>query len=146
MDSSKNQNAAMLGDIVKTCDMGKSAIKQLLPHVKSQKLRRLAESQYREYDAIGDLAMKSLKAQGKPTERAPGAAKIMSACMIQMQSMQKNSDRGMAKLLFNGSSTGIAKTGGNLNHLANVQPQTRELAKRLLAFEQQNAQELMPYL
>ena len=70
----------------------------------------------------------------------------MSGWMIAMQGMRRNSDHEFAALLLRGNSTGIAKTGGNLNHLRRVQPQTRELAQKLLNAEQKNAQELIPYL
>lgn len=146
MDSANNQNAAMLGDIVKTCDMGKTSIKQLMPYIRNREFKKLAAQQFKDYNTIGDEAARSLAEQGKPIEGAPGFSKLMSGWMITVQGIRKNSDHELAALLLRGNSTGIAKTGGNLNHLRHVQPQTRELAQRLLDTEQKNAQELLLYL
>ncbi len=146
MDSTNNQNAAMLGDIVKTCDMGKTSIKQLMPYIKNREFKKLAAQQYKDYNAIGDEAVRALAAEGKPVEGAPGFSKLMSGWMIAMQGMRKNSEHELVSMLLRGNSSGIAKTGGNLNHLKNVQPQTRELAQKLLKAEQKNEQELIPYL
>ena len=47
MNSRNNQNAAMLGDIVKTCDMGKTSIKQLMPYIKTANSKSLLRSSTR---------------------------------------------------------------------------------------------------
>ena len=126
--------------------MGKSAIKQLFPVIQNETFKRLIESQYREYDEIYDLAAKALKARGEDVAGVNPAAKFSSYMMIRMNAGKAASDEEMAKLMFKGSSTGIAEITKHLNHLPAAQQETRDLAGRLLAFEQRNIEELKPYL
>lgn len=121
-------------------------MKQLFPVIRDQSFKRLVESQYREYDEIYDLAAKELKSHGEEASAVNPAAKLSSYVMIRMNAGKETSDEEMAKLMFKGSSTGIAEITKHLNHLNDVQPQVRKLADRLLAFEQRNVEELKPYL
>ena len=141
-----DENKDLLEYIAKNCEMGKSAIKQLFPVIQNEMFKRLIESQYREYDEIYDLAAKALKARGEDVAGVNPAAKFSSYMMIRMNAGKAASDEEMAKLMFKGSSTGIAEITKHLNHLPAAQQETRDLAGRLLAFEQRNIEELKPYL
>lgn len=145
-EKKQDENAALLDYIAKNCEMGKSAMKQLFSVVEDSSFKRLVESQYREYDEIYDLAAKALKSRGEETSGVNPAAKASSYVMIRMNAMKDASDEEMAKLMFKGSSTGIAEITKHLNHLHDAQPDARDLAERLLAFEQRNVEELKPYL
>lgn len=141
-----DENKDLLEYIAKNCEMGKSAIKQLFPVIQNETFKRLIESQYREYDEIYDLAAKALKARGEDVAGVNPAAKFSSYMMIRMNAGKAASDEEMTKLMFKGSSTGIAEITKHLNHLPAAQQETRDLAGRLLAFEQRNIEELKPYL
>lgn len=145
-EKKQSESNALLDYIAKNCEMGKSAMRQLFPVIRDQSFKRLVESQYREYDEIYDLAAKELKSHGEEASAVNPAAKLSSYVMIRINTGKETSDEEMAKLMFKGSSTGIAEITKHLNHLNDAQPQVRELADRLLAFEQRNVEELKPYL
>lgn len=146
MQPLSNENAALLDNISQNCAMGKSAIKQLLPHIRDEQFRQTIESQYREYDEIDDLAVQALKHHGRSAEDVSAMAKLSSYLMVNAGTLADGSVSHMAEMMAKGSSNGIIEITKRLNELNDANPEVSALAKRLLSTEQRNMDELKTFL
>ena len=141
-----NANVELLQYICQNTEMGKSAIKQLIGVVKDPEFQRVGESQYREYDEIYDLAHRALEERHKEAKSVGPMAKISSYIMINVNAIADGSVSSMAEMMMKGSNKGIIEITKHLNDMQQVDPDVRRLAERLLKFEQNNVEQLKPYL
>lgn len=141
-----NANVELLQYICQNTEMGKSAIKQLIGVVKDPEFQRVVESQYREYDEIYDLAHRALEERHKEAKSVGPMAKISSYIMINVNAIADGSVSSMAEMMMKGSNKGIIEITKHLNDMQQVDPDVRRLAERLLKFEQNNVEQLKPYL
>lgn len=137
----------MLQYIAKNADMGKTAIKQLLPSIEERQFKRLVESQYQEYDAIDDLAIKALRKRREEARGVPVIAQLSSYVLIAMNNMKDGDVSSMAEMMLKGSNQGIIEITKHLNSADNrVKRDVLKLGQRLLKLEQENVEALKPYL
>ncbi len=141
-----NANVELLQYICQNTEMGKSAIKQLIGVVEDPEFQRVVESQYREYDEIYDLAHRALEERHKEAKSVGPMAKISSYIMINVNAIADGSVSSMAEMMMKGSNKGIIEITKHLNDMHQVDPDVRRLAERLLKFEQNNVEQLKPYL
>ncbi len=141
-----NANVELLQYICQNTEMGKSAIKQLIGVVEDPEFQRVVESQYREYDEIYDLAHRALEERHKEAKSVGPMAKISSYIMINVNAIADGSMSSMAEMMMKGSNKGIIEITKHLNDMHQVDPDVRRLAERLLKFEQNNVEQLKPYL
>lgn len=141
-----NANVELLQYICQNTEMGKSAIKQLIGVVEDPEFQRVVESQYREYDEIYDLAHRALEERHKEAKSVGPMAKISSYIMINVNAIADGSMSSMAEMMMKGSNKGIIEITKLLNDMHQVDPDVRRLAERLLKFEQNNVEQLKPYL
>ncbi len=141
-----NANVELLQYICQNTEMGKSAIKQLVGVVEDPEFQRVVESQYREYDEIYDLAHRALEERHKEAKSVGPMAKISSYIMINVNAIADGSVSSMAEMMMKGSNKGIIEITKHLNDMHQVDPDVRRLAERLLKFEQNNVEQLKPYL
>ena len=139
-------NVELLQYICQNTEMGKSSIKQLIGVVKDPAFQRLVESQYREYDEIYDLAHHALEERHRGAKSVSPMAKISSYIMININAITDGSVSSMAEMMMKGSNKGIIEITKHLNDMQQVDPDVRRLAERLLQFEQNNVEQLKPYL
>lgn len=145
--SNMDGDIQMLQYIAKNADMGKTAIKQLLPSIEEKQFRRLVESQYREYDAIDDLAIKALRKRREEARNVPVIAQLSSYVMIKVNNLTDGNVSSMAEMMLKGSNQGIIEITKHLNSSDNrVKRDVLKLGQRLLQFEQENVEALKPYL
>ena len=141
-----NANVELLQYICQNTEMGKSAIKQLIGVVEDPEFQRVVESQYREYDEIYDLAHRALEERHKEAKSVGPMAKISSYIMINVNAIADGSVSSMAEMMMKGSNKGIIEITKHLNDMHQVDPDVRRLSERLLKFEQNNVEQLKPYL
>lgn len=146
MNKPENASEALLNFVAKNCQMGKTSIKQMLPHVKDGEFRRAVESQYREYDEIDDLAVKSLHARGAEPDDVGAIAKMSSYLMLNTGALIDPSTAHMAELMCKGSSNGIVEITRRLSEHEEAAPEAKQIANRLLASEEKNMETLKAFL
>lgn len=145
--SCEDVNIQLLRYIAKNVDMGKKSIKQLLPTIQNDPFKSLVESQYREYDAIDDLAAKELLKRHEQAPGVPVIAQISSYIMISINTVKDGDVSSMAEMMLKGSNQGIIEITKHLNSVGDqADKNIKMLAQRLLKFEQENVEALRPYL
>ena len=140
-------NIQLLTYIAQNADMGKKAIKQLLPVIQDQDFQALVESQYREYDEIDDLAVEALHKRRQDAPGVPVIAQVSSYLMIHLNQLKDGDVSSMAEMMLKGSNQGILEITKHLNSAGDrVDREAEQLARRLMKFEQENVEALKPFL
>ena len=73
-------------------------------------------------------------------------AKVTTYVMANLEMLKDDSSSNIAKLMIEGSNKGIIEINKNLNSYNNMNSKIIKLAKKLLATEQHNIDELKIYL
>ena len=116
--------------------MGESAIKQLLPHVKSNELRHTLEVCKNTHASLGDETHAMLLSYGADTKDPHPVARAMSSMKICASMMTKEGDKVIADLMTDGCDMGIKSLSRYLNKYKNANDDAKNIAKRLIASEE----------
>ena len=73
-------------------------------------------------------------------------SKVMTYVMANLELLKDDSSSNIAKMMIDGSNKGIIEITKNLNSYTNMNSRIIKLAKKLLATEQHNIDELKIYL
>ena len=126
--------------------MGESAIKQVLPHAKSDELRHTLEVCKNTHATLGDETHALLLKGGADTKDAHPVARAMSSMKICAVMMMKESDKSIADLMTDGCDMGIKSLSGYLNQYKNADEEAKNIAKRLIASEEYLENKLRSFL
>ena len=115
-----------LNYIYQNAKMGIEGIDDIKKHIESDELKKLISRQEKEYEDIADDAIMHM--------------------MVNMQMLKDDSESNIAKLMIEGSNKGVIQITEKLNHYSNVDSKIVKLAKKLLATEEHNIDDLKIYL
>lgn len=135
-----------LNYIYQNAKMGIEGIDDIKKHIESDELKKLISRQKKEYEDIADDAIMLLANYGKDEEDISSLSKVMSYMMVNMQMLKDDSESNIAKLMIEGSNKGVIQITEKLNHYSNVDSKIVKLAKKLLATEEHNIDDLKIYL
>ena len=116
--------------------MGESAIKQLLPHAKSEELRHTLEVCKNTHATLGDETHAMLLSHGADTKDPHPIIRSMSSMKICAKMMTSESDKSIANLMTDGCDMGIKSLSRFLNKYKNADDDAKNIAKRLIASEE----------
>ena len=116
--------------------MGQDAIKQVLPHVKSQDLKRSLEVCQNTHASLGDETHRLLLDHNAETKDAHPMARAMSNMKIGAVMMANESDNKIADLMTDGCDMGIKSLTKYLNKYKNASDDAKNIAKRIIASEE----------
>ena len=126
--------------------MGEDAIKQVLPHTKSNELRQTLEVCKNTHASLGDETHNLLLSLGADTKDAHPIARTMSGMKICTSLMMQETDRRIANLMTDGCNMGIKSLSKYLNKYKNADEEAKNIAKRLIASEEYLEGKLRAYL
>ena len=136
--------------LLRECDagvkMGVSAIDEVLPHVKSDGLRRALEDNKAGHQQLdrrlqGELA--SYHDEGKnPNPMAKGMSWLKTNAMLAM----KDGDKTIADLITDGCNMGVKSLRKYLNEYKAADEASKGIAKDLIALEEKLSMEMGGYL
>ncbi|MBQ6687181.1 MAG: hypothetical protein IJN03_01505 [Bacilli bacterium] len=142
-----NKNIEFLDYIYQNAEMGVNGINQIVDRVDNASLANLMEEQKEEYDTILNEAKEIYKKYGKEEKELGKITKITSYMMTEMMMMSKKGENNaIAKMMIEGSNKGIIEITEKINHYDDADEEIVSLAKKLLATEQHNLDELKKYL
>lgn len=142
-----NKNIEFLDYIYQNAEMGVNGINQIVDRVDNASLANLMQEQKEEYDIILNEAKEIYKKYGKEEKELGKITKITSYMMTEMMIMsKKGEDNAIAKMMIEGSNKGIIEITEKINHFEDSDQEIKDLAKKLLATEQHNLDELKKYL
>lgn len=132
--------------IYQNAKMGIVGIDDIKSHIEDDDLKKLIARQRSEYESISNDAITILADLGKDEKDISKMSKIMSYMMVNMEMLKDDSKSNIAKLMIEGSNKGVIQINKKLNDYSNVNPKIIKLAKKLLATEEHNIDDLKIYL
>ena len=142
-----NKNIEFLNYVYQNAEMGVVGIDHIIDRISDASLEKLIKEQREEYEYILEEAKNIFKKYGKDEKELGTVAKISSNITANMMLLQnKDNDNIIAKMMIDGSNKGIIEITEKLNHFTDCDIEIADLAKKLLATEQHNLDELKKYL
>jgi len=145
MKEKGNDNIIFLNIIYQNAEMGLIGLDSVIPKVTDEKLAKVMNEQRAEYEKICKDAKDILLKYGAQEEEISKMKEISTETMSKMMAMGKD-DKGLAKLLLQGNEKGITEAQENLNQYKGNDEEIIKLAKRLLATEEHNRDEMKEFL
>lgn len=136
LQNSVYQNAAM----------GITALREIIPSVSDTGLKNILIKQYNGYKKQTELTAVQMKDRHMTPSFPPLSSRVMTKAMIKMKLKKDNSTENVAKMLIEGTNTGIMELTGKLNKTRCSSPQAIASAKEYLRREQKYIESLKPYL
>ena len=141
-----NNNIEFLNYIYQNAEMGKSTISELINIVKDEPFKKSLESQLKEYTEIFSASGDLIK-QEKETSKGIGTViKLTSYIIINFKTLTNKTPSHISQMLIQGSTMGIIDVTKHLKEYKDVNKNIKDLADRLLKFEQQNVEEMKKFL
>lgn len=141
-----DNNEEFLNYIYQNAEMGKNTISQLVGITNDQNFKTALESQLKEYNEIYDIADNKIE-QTRNTPKSIGTIPRVSTYLtINMKTMTNKSASHIAEMMIQGSTMGIIDVTKKLKEYGNASEDIKQLADRLLKFEQQNVEEMKKFL
>jgi len=145
MKEKQNENIIFLNVIYQNAEMGLIGLDSVISKVTDEKLAKVMREQRAEYEEICSDAKEILLKYGAQEEEISKMKELSSEAMSKMMAMGKD-DKGLAKLLLQGNEKGITEAQENLNQYNGKDAEIVKLAKRLLATEEHNRDEMKEFI
>ena len=140
------KDAEFLNYIYQNAKMGVIGIDNIKDKISDDELKNVIATQKKEYQKIADDASSILNELGLTEKDVSKMAKVSTYVMANLEMLKDDSSSNIAKLMIEGSNKGIIEINKNLNSYNNMNSKIIKLAKKLLATEQHNIDELKIYL
>lgn len=140
------KDAEFLNYIYQNAKMGVIGIDNIKDKIFDDELKNIIATQKKEYQKIADDASSILSELGLTEKDVSKMAKVSTYVMANLEMLKDDSSSNIAKLMIEGSNKGIIEINKNLNSYNNMNSKIIKLAKKLLATEQHNIDELKIYL
>ncbi len=140
------KDAEFLNYIYQNAKMGVIGIDNIKDKIFDDELKNIIATQKKEYQKIADDASSILNELGLTEKDVSKMAKVSTYVMANLEMLKDDSSSNIAKLMIEGSNKGIIEINKNLNSYNNMNSKIVKLAKKLLATEQHNIDELKIYL
>lgn len=140
------KDAEFLNYIYQNAKMGVIGIDNIKDKIFDDELKNIIATQKKEYQKIADDASNILNELGLTEKDVSKMAKVSTYVMANLEMLKDDSSSNIAKLMIEGSNKGIIEINKNLNSYNNMNSKIIKLAKKLLATEQHNIDELKIYL
>ena len=136
--------------LLRECDagikMGVKSIDDVLPYVKSSKMKKALEECKRRHEHLGrevEAALDRFHDEGKEPNLM---AEVMSWMKTSMKMTMDNSDETIADLMTDGCNMGVKSLNRYINEYAAADEDSKDIARRLVTLEDNLAKEIKHYL
>ena len=126
--------------------MGEDAIKNVLPHAKSDELKHTLNVCKNTHATLGDETHEMLLKYGADTKDLHPIARGMSNMKIFTSMLTNETDKKIADLMTDGCDMGIKSLSKQLNKYKNADDSAKNIAKRLIASEEYMETKLREFL
>ena len=137
-------------ELLKECNagiqMGVSAIDEVLPKVKSQKLETILNDYKNKHTKLGNETNEYLDKMGEDTKEPNPIAKGMSWIKTNVKLSIDESDATVSDLITDGCNMGIKSIRKYMNKYENADKRSVDIAEKLIDIEEELAVEISPYL
>ena len=136
--------------LLRECDagikMGVKSIDDVLPYVKSSKMKDALEECKRRHEHLGrevESALKRFHDEGKEPNLM---AEVMSWMKTSVKMTMDNSDETIADLMTDGCNMGVKSLNRYINEYEAADEDSKDIARRLVTLEDNLAKEIKHYL
>lgn len=140
------ENSEMLGYLCQDADMGRTGAQHVLKLIKNEDLAATVKEQLDDYEHAYDSAAQLLQKMGKEAPKSNFAAKAMSAISTEMQNMMDPSSSKIAQMMIEGNTMGITTLTKQLHQYEDGDKEIVSLARKQVAMEQRNIENLKKFL
>jgi hypothetical protein len=126
--------------------MGVDAIHEVMPAVKSEKLRKLLNACKDEHDRLGSETHALLNEYHDEGKEPNAMAKGMSWLKTNMKLAMDTSDATIADLMTDGCNMGVKSLNRYLNQYKAASEKTKDITKRLINLEHQLTIDIREFL
>ena len=142
-----NKNIEFLDHIYQNAEMGIIGIDDILKHVDNLDMKKLIETQRKEYVNICQTTGTIYKKYGRDEKHINMMAKMGSKMSAESTLLtSKDKDKSIAKMMIEGSNKGIIEITEQINNNKDGDQEIIDLAKKLLKTEEYNLSEFKKYL
>lgn len=140
-------NLSFLHTVYKNAETGITSIDTILKHVTDEELRAVLLKQYDDYDKYCTKLAKHITSQGETPKKNNPFTKAQMWSTINFSALMDDSSSHIADMMIKGSNMGITSLNKELNaRRGELDKDAEDMAKELLAIEQNNIEQLKPYL
>ena len=136
--------------LLRECDagvkMGVSSLRDVLPYVRSENLKRLLSDCRAEHDRLDGELQGLLDRYGDEGKDPNPISQKMSELGTKLKLSVHESDQAIADLMTDGCSMGVKSLSRYLNRYAAADEASKGIARRLIALEETLAAELRGFL
>ena len=136
--------------LLRECDagvhMGISSLDDVIPHVSSKNLLKCLSSCREQHDKLAEEIEEALDRFHDEGKAPNPIAKTMSWMKTNVSLMMQESDKVIAELMTDGCNMGVKSLSQYLNQYEAADEASKNICKRLIAMEEQLAEELRGYL
>lgn len=142
------RTAELASLIYKNMKMGSDSTINLLPKVDDERMKSHMTHVLDGYEKYSSEAKRVLESEGIPPKEEGPMAKISAKMGIGMKTMTDSTSSHIAELLMEGSVMGICETTRALHNYENTdcRPETLQLARDIITFEESNFNEARSFL
>lgn len=141
-----NNNIEFLNYISKNAEMGSTSIKDLIDEVDDEEFKKILKQQIDKYENIYKEANQLLDNYNEEQKEINPVQKFTSYIMIKMSLLKGKSTSHIAEIMMKGSNMGIIDIEKKLNSFDNLDKKVNYLGEKLLKTEENNIEQLKPYL
>lgn len=144
-----NENLELLEYIYQNSEMGVFTLNKLIDKInkKENKIKKLVEEQIKGYEKYLKESKKLLKNNDGEIKGKSIMSKLSAAMGINMEVMNDNSNASIAHMLMQGITMGIVDITTKINNYnKTADNKIIELAKDYLKFQEEQIENLKPYL
>ena len=138
--------AELLNDIYRTTEMGRDGIETVLPHSEEGPFRAALEQQLAEYRAIHGTAAEMLRARGQEPKGLSPVVRFSAGMAGAFRSMAGQSTSKIAEMMIQGNTMGVTKSLRVIHDYSMKDERVSDLANKLLETEQNNIEQMKPFL
>ena len=136
----------MLNFIFKNAEMGIIGIDDLIEELEDTNFLSLIKKQREQYAKITKEARNLISDFGAKVEENSNISKVRSNLLVKMSSIKDKSIKKYAKMMIEGTNTGIIELQEKINAYNINNSEIINLANSLLEIEENNIEELKKYL
>ena len=137
-------------ELLKECNsgirMGIDSIEEVLPAVKSERLRNVLEECRTTHQRLGSETHKLLSEYGAEAEDPSMIAKGMSWLKTNIKMLAEPSDSTVADLITDGCNMGVKSLNGYVNKYERAAPEALRLAKQVIRSEEKLCADIREFL
>ena len=136
----------VLSSIKNNATMAKRATETVIEQVDNKKFADILKEQVIKYDDFARRADKLANSTGILLDDQGGLGQFFAKANIKMKLMSDNSIGKIAELMILGSTMGMIDLGKTLRHTPDVNPDTLQLARELLIYEEDKIEAMKYHL